>query len=392
MHKKMAFAAVNCGLWTPAFQSTLTKAAKLARHGKYEAAARMLEAEVYNYRESFMFFYLLGLCSLYGGNYGGALDYLTRAREIKPREPSCILALAALYVKRNDTRRAVSFYLEVQEIDGKNRAAKRALKILQKYSGSDDLLAWIEAGKLRSLYPPFPREKLNGRKILRNAAAAAILAAAAAAAFFFFSNNGALTPRPDREGFEESRLIEDEIEKAVQAGGLYNFILTEKQILSSYERARKLFNEGRDNAAMIEINRIIESNAAEGIKNKARVMSRYLKAPGFDTLKQGSGDNIKYADVVKNPMLYRNCYALWSGMAANIAEGQNETSFDLLIGYDGRRVVEGVVKVNLPFAASIDPERPLEVLGKILSVGPPVNPSEAVSLEGVTIHQFNAAP
>jgi tetratricopeptide (TPR) repeat protein len=376
---------------TPAFQSTLTKAAKLARRGKYEAAARMLEAEIYNYRESFMFFYLLGLCALYGGNYGGAHDYLMRAREIKPGEPSTLLALAALYVKRSDTRRAVSLYLEVQEIDGGNRTARRALKILQKYSGSDDLPAWVETGKLRTLYPPFPREKLSAGKILRSAAAAASVLAAAAAVFFLIQNPLSTRRAAAREGFAESVLVQAEIEKPLQAGGVYGFILTEKQILASYERARKLFNEGKDNAAMIEINRITESNAAEGIKNKALIMSRYLKAPGFDTLKSGGDVNIKYADAVKDPALYRGCYALWSGMAANIAEGQNETSFDLLIGYDGRRVVEGVVKVTLPFAASIDPERPLEILGKIMDANLPVNPSQAVMLEGVTIHQFNAA-
>ncbi|MDR0382555.1 MAG: tetratricopeptide repeat protein [Spirochaetaceae bacterium] len=381
MRKLVVFTASACGLWTPAFQSTLTRAAKLARRGKYETAAQMLESEVYNYRDSFMFFYLLGLCSLYGGNYGGAYDYLMRAREIKPREPAVLLALAALYVKRSDTRHAISLYLEAQNIDSKSRIAKNALKILRKYSGSDDLNAWVEAGKLRSLYPRFPREKRKGALIARSVIAAAF--AAAAIAVFVFLKTGTFTPPAAREGFAESVLVQSEIEKPLQTGGVFHFMLTEKQILSAYELARKLFNEGRDNAAMIEINRILESNAAEGIKNRARVMSRYLEPPSFETMKQAASDNIKYADAAKDPLLYRDCYAIWSGMAANIVNERTETSFDFLVGYDGRRVVEGVVRVVLPFAASVSPDYPLEVLGKIL----PVNSGEAMEFEGITIHQ-----
>jgi tetratricopeptide (TPR) repeat protein len=384
MRAPVVFTASVCGLWTPAFQSSLTRAARLARGGKYDAAAQLLESEIYNYRDSFMFFYLLGLCSLYGGNYGGAHDYLMRARELKPREPAVLLALAALYVKRTDTRRAISLYLEAQDIDGKNRIAKRALKVLRKYSGSDDLAAWIEAGKLRSLYPPLPHEKLKAARIARNMiAAVATAAAAAVVAGFVLGKFNPLPRRADREGFAESVLVQSETEKPLQTGGVFQFMLTERQILSTYNLARRLFNEGRDNAAMVEINRIIESNASEGIKNRARVMSRYLEPPGFDALKQGAADNIKYADAAKAPLLYRDCYVLWSGMAANIVEGRNETAFDFLVGYDGRRVVEGVIRVNLPFAASVSTEYPLEVLGKIT----PADSGGGLALEGVTIHQ-----
>jgi hypothetical protein len=271
--------------------------------------------------------------------------------------------------------------LEVQDIDGKNRIAKRALKILRKYSGSDDLTAWVEAGKLRNLYPPFPHEKLKPAKIVRNITVAVIVVAVAAGVVLVKFNP--FPRRADREGFAESVLVQSEIEKPLQTGGLFQFMLTEREILSTYELARRLFNEGRDNAAMVEINRILGSNASDAIKNRARLMSRYLEPPSFDALKRGTVDNIKYAEVAKTPLLYRDCYVLWGGMAVNIVEGQNETSFDFLVGYDGRRVVEDIIKVSLPFAISVDPDYPLEVLGKIV----PINSSGGFAIEGVTIHQ-----
>jgi hypothetical protein len=381
MYNSISFTALNCGLWTPVFSSTLTRAARLARRGKYESAAQLLESEVYNYRDSFMFFYLLGLCSLYAGNYGSAHDYLMRARELRAREPSALLALAALYVKRADSRRAISFYLEVQDIDSKNRIAKRALNILKKYAGSDDLLAWIESGKLRSLYPPFPHEKIRPVKIILKIMLP-VVAVLGIAAFILLKNNPSVNP--GREGFDETVLTRADKEDAAQFGGVYNLILTEKQILAAYEDARKFFNQRRDNAARIEINRIIESNAGDGIKNKALIMAQYLEEPDFEKLKSSPAANIKYDDAAKEPWLYRDCYALWNGTAVNINSGQNETSFVFLVGYDKRRhVVEGRIQVRMPFAAAIDPERPLEVLGKIVPSGAP----DGLSLEGITIHQ-----
>ncbi|MDR0409071.1 MAG: tetratricopeptide repeat protein [Spirochaetaceae bacterium] len=374
------------GLWAPEFQSVLTKAARLARRGSYETAIQLLESEVYNYRDSFMFFYLLGLCCLYSGNYGGAHDYLTRAREIKPREPSVLLAMAALYVKRADSRRAISFYLEVQEVDGKNRTARTALKILRKYAGSDDLLAWIESGKLRSIYPRFPREKPKPAKLVRNIMLPCLVAAAVSLVIFV-KNSKPVDAAPEREGFTESVLTQDDKKNLVEMGGVYYFILTEKQILTSYENARKFFDERKDNSARIEINRILESNANTGIKNKASNLERYLEMPGFETLKSKPSENIAYADVMKAPPLYRGCNVLWSGMAADITAEQNETLFNFLIGYDKRRSVEGIVKVRLPFVADINLEYPLEVLGKIV----PADAPETLSLEGITIHQLPVA-
>jgi tetratricopeptide (TPR) repeat protein len=371
----------------PVFQSTLTRAARLAQRRKYEAAAQLLESEIYNYRDSFMFFYLLGLCCLYSGNYGGAHDYLSRARELKPREPSVLLALGALYVKRADSRRAISIYLEVQDIDGKNRTARRALNVLKRYAGSDDLQAWIEKGKLRSLYPRFPRKKSKPAKVVRNIIFSAALVALIALVAFVFVKIYPFTAssaRPMREGFSEMTLTQTDRRTPAELGGVYSFILTEKQILSAYENALKYFNEHRDNAAMVEINRILASNANEGIKNKARIVENYIEAPNFETLMLKPGDNISYADAVKNPLLYRGCHALWRGGAANIVAGQAETTFDLLIGYDKRRSIEGIVRVALPFAANIDPEYPLEVLGRIV----PLDTPEAVSLEGITVHQL----
>jgi hypothetical protein len=55
-------------------------------------------------------------------------------------------------------------------------------------------------------------------------------------------------------------------------------------------------------------------------------------------------------------------------MATNLVVEQNRTSFDFLVGYDTRRTMEGIVQVDFDFAIPVNPERPLEILGRIIPV------------------------
>jgi hypothetical protein len=89
-----------------------------------------------------------------------------------------------------------------------------------------------------------------------------------------------------------------------------------------------------------------------------------MDVPGFDTLT----DRFSYGEVIGEPVLYRGCYVIWRGMAGNLNIGQNHTSFDFLVGYDTRRTVEGIVRVDYGFAIQVNPERPVEILGRIIPV------------------------
>jgi hypothetical protein len=159
------------------------------------------------------------------------------------------------------------------------------------------------------------------------------------------------------------------------------YILTRDQAVNLYDKALSLFTVYRDEAAKININRILESNASESIKNKSRLLLEYMEPPGFDSFKQN--DNSSYTDVKNEPALYRDVHVIWRGMAVNIDVTEEYTSFDFLVGYDTRRTLEGIVKVFFSSPVSINSERPLEVLGKIK-----IDSSYTdISIEGVAIHQ-----
>ena len=360
----------------------LTKACRLARSGKYEAAIHSLEPEINRYHGSFYFYYLLGSSCLRTGDFGGALTYFRLAHETKQRDPLAILGLAALFLRRGETERAVDYYLDILESNSKNRIARKAMKVLRKQAGTDTFSNWLGAGNLPSLYPPIPFPGISGREllgVLAVVAAVCILAFSILVRFKYINNP--FYPRGSRQGITAFSLTNEDRMAPVQTGGTYRYILTRVQALDVYEKALSQFTAYRDEAARINLNRILESNAADGLKNRARIIISYMEPPGFDNFNRA--DNTAYSDAIKDPMLYNEVHIIWRGMATNVTTSDTGTAFDFLVGYDTRKTLEGIVPVVFDHAVSLNPERPLEVLGRII----PTTAGSPILVEGLAIHQ-----
>jgi tetratricopeptide (TPR) repeat protein len=354
----------------------LTNAAKLAGKGDYSGAVRILSTEVNRYHGSFSYYYLFGVTCLYAGDFGGAKTYFDLARKVKIRDPLVLLGLAVLHLRRGETNRAVEFYLEVQDLDEKNRLVKKALNIIRKNAGTEKFAAWIDTGRFPGLYPPIPVPAASrGWRVIP----AAILILAAALGIFLRLNPARRSARV----IEGTALDQGDRESPVESGGSYRYIMTRNEALDVYKKGLSLFSAYRDEAARVNLNRILESNAAETIKNKARLVLSCMETPGFDTFRRR--DNVPYGTVIGEPFLYRNVHVIWRGMATNTAVQDGRTSFDFLVGYDTRRTLEGIVPVTFDRAVALNPERSLEILGRIVPAGG--GEGQGIRLEGIAIHQ-----
>jgi tetratricopeptide (TPR) repeat protein len=307
---------------------------------------------------------------------------LKRAAEQDDRKAGPLLALAALYMRRGESAKAIPFYLRVKDFDAGNRTAKRGLKVLQQYGGA--LTAWQNEKKIASLYPSFPRVPVSPKTV----ALALLLAALAGLGY------GAVTlvrrgvirlpsiERPSREGLDAASLTAEEKSAPAGTEGTFRFVLTSKEILDTFDKGRALFNRRRDDAARVEMNRILESNAAGAVKNKARILLSYMEDADFASLK----DRFSFAEVEAEPYLYQDCAVIWRGMAANLETGDTETVFNLLVGYDTRTRLEGIARVRFEYAVPVNTERPLEVLGRVTPV--PNGSRTDIELRGVAIHEI----
>ncbi len=349
----------------------LGEARRLFRARKFPDVIRILEPEVFRYRESFDYFSLLGLSCLHTGDLGGAFSYISRARQLSPDSVSALLGLAAIHFRRQETEEAIKRWLEVLELDPGNAVARRGMDLLRTGLSREKLQEYIDAGKVRSLYPPLPSRARAG--LVATIALAVIALAAAGYAGVRFLPRQA----PERPGVSDVDIPAD-LSRLTDTGSDFVYMLTEKDVRRAFSKAKSFLLAYRDNMALVEINRILLSNAALPVKERARLLKGFVTQPDFLTIK----DPFPYATVAAEPVLYDGCSVIWRGKIANLTVLKDAITFDLLVGYDKEKELEGIVPVTLGFAADLANGGGIEVLGQISSK------AGRVSLNAISIHKL----
>jgi hypothetical protein len=368
-------------------RTALDRAEKLFASGRFAELISSLEPLVPMYRESQRFYYLLGSSCLRAGDPGGATTYLKRAEQLSPANPDILLALAALSVRRGESDKAVEFYLRVLEDRPGDGRARACLAILRKEGGPEGIAKLMETGRIERLYP--------GRRAVPRFVLPLAIALAALAALYLAWPLGASAlealarPRSARPEVAAVLLSAEERSSPVRTGGSFRYVLTEAQALKSFELAKDYFQAYRDNAALIEINRLLGSNASPPIKEKAKSLRGFVGKPDFRTVKDSPSFQAARAD----PWLYEGCAVVWRGMAANVrpdahagtgAAAKSEVgavSFDFLVGYQDKTRLEGLVPARMD-GAEIPVDRALEILAIIRSSG------TVFALDCLAIHEL----
>ena len=349
----------------------LGDARRLFRARRFPEVIRLLEPEVFRFRESADYFLMLGTACLHGGDLGGASSYLGRARQLKPGSVTALLGLAAVHFKRAETDQALKLWLEALEEDPRNPVALRGMNLLRRGMSRDEVQEYVDSGRLPQLYPRLP-----GRPLWP-----ILLAVALGGAALIFGGSiawkqwrPASPPRPYVSGIE----LPTDGALRIDPDAVAVFTLGERDVERSFKRARNFLLAYRDNPACLEINRILLSNAVPVVKQRALELKSFLRPPNFATFR----DPYAYADVAAQPALYDGCYVAWKGKVANLRLGADAIAFDLLVGYESERELEGTVPVTLDFAADLVDGAGLEVLGRVVAVG------DRVRLAGISLHRL----
>jgi len=350
---------------------TLKKAEQLFKAGKYSKVLLLLESQVFRYRQSFDFFYLLGISCLHSSDYGGGYSYLQRAIDLKPDDVNTLAGLAVVHLKRQESSESISRWFEMLDIEPNNKIAKRGLEALKKNSKPEDLMEYISSERFLSLLP----DKSLNLRIYRNVLIITLIAVFCIFSSYYlyekiFTNN---ITRPEIAAVSLNRFGAVSEDKT---NTVYTF--SDKEIRKIFETIRKNFENYNDNLAMRDINKLLLSNADNSTKAKIKLLTSYIRVPNFTSLKT----NFTYQDFIKNPKLYNNCYINWKGRLSNLVVTESLISFDFLVGYDDKKVLEGIIPVTLKFGARINSDFPIEVLGKI------VENSNIFAIEAVSVHQF----
>jgi hypothetical protein len=130
--------------------------------------------------------------------------------------------------------------------------------------------------------------------------------------------------------------------------------------------------------ALVEINRLLNSNASAEIKNLANLMKEHVATPDFTDFR----DSFLLDDILEEPRLYQDCFVIWKGKIANLRHGSDEITFEFLVGYHKEEELQGIVPVSLNFAVALRNGTDLELLARAdFSSGD-------LSLRGVSVHRI----
>ena len=341
----------------------LKKAQVLFKRRKFSTVISMLEPRVIDYRDSFDFFYMLGVSCLYMGDMGAAKDYFHRCETIGGTNVPLMVAQAAMFLRRGDTNQAVETYLNILDYEPGNKIASRAMTFIRTKGDMATISQWVSSGKIKRFYPDpgfyFP---------VMPVAAVLVFAAVVFLSVFLVKNllNSRHSAAARQGDFGNLELSVDEKKNPLdlQSGVVYNTILTSDQIIEAYDKAKDYFFDHRDNEAQVEINRILNSNAKDKIRDRAKALMEYLEEPSFDTLSKNF-KNFTYDEVKADPILYQDCWVIWSGRVTNVRADDSFYECDLLVGYEDWKRLEGVVSLSMQQPVDIDAERPVQVLAKI---------------------------
>ncbi len=365
-------------------RTVIEQARLLLRRRKFGYAITILEANMDKYKGSFEYYVTLGTACLYLGDDGNANKYYNLARSVRFSSSELRIGQAAIYLRKGEVSTALGYYLEVLENDPSNEVARSALEFI-RVSGDDfDLICRLkDNGKIKEFYPPLG---LNP-DIIRNCVFLGLLLGLAVSLAIILWPKKSVDwkgPRSNLQKFElssaETKLVMREEDSVTDSQNVY-FMLTSDELIKTYEKSVDFVQTFHDNPAQVEINRILNSNASNALKSKARNLQSYLwpkkengiDGPGFSSLPKE--DNYPYLQVAasdESQALYENCYVSWRGAIANpMVNEDGSLNFNLLVGYEDGVHVHG--KVSVVFAQSpqpsLDSSKPIEVLGRINTVG-----------------------
>lgn len=348
-------------------RNPLDEAESLFRNRRWAQLINLLEPMSEMYRDTARFSVLLGTAYLHKEDIGGAYSCFRRAQSIDFRDIEAGLGLAAVCIRRGDSNKSVQLYIEILERSPRNKKARKGLEFLRQTTVDETA---FPAKKVRRLYPEPP---------LRWGAFFVVLSLCAilAVGLWLFPSvmRSVAETLPRRDGVSDIVLSIEEQSMPVGSDGGFDFILTEKQALATFEKAKKLFSDYRDEAALVELNRLRLSNATRQVKAKASSLALYVREPSFLSMP----DTYSLADVAGSPGLYEGVGIIWKGLAANVTSSRIPTAaeagtasvlttFDLLVGYHDKKRLEGIVQVRAGFEARLTPDRPVEVLARIKNI------------------------
>lgn len=339
------------------FNKDLRQGLKLIRKKRYAKAIRFLEPKVPIFREDQTFYYLLAHACFHSSDLGGAKFYLERGILLDPENLELKQLLALVHLRRKDSTAAAKVWLAMLERDPDHRRARRGLEKLRKIDDPAKMKEILDKKNYMGLLPSLGQ---NWAPIILIGSFALLLVAASIVFLpILFDKLG----ESNDDVREELQYLDMELRghSHTDNNGSFHYILTPQEVEHHFNLAIQYFNDYKDNLSQREINRLNNSNSSQEIKAKIAILEGHLRKPDY----LGFYTDYSYRQVLEEPWLYLGCYILWTGKVSNLEILSDRINFLFLVGFENESQLEGVIPCYMESAANLDPDLPVELMGRI---------------------------
>lgn len=311
----------------------------------------VMESQIFRYRKNKEYYHLLGITCLQVHDYAAAVSYLSRAHDIDSDSKEILTSLAVAYTFKNEVEHAISCWLRLQELYPDWKVAQKGIELLRKQT--DDHYTDNHAHKklLKKLSPMLLQGKgMRSLLLIYVGVITSLILLLGVLVFFFF-------------GQDNNRMEVFSVPERVVSTGQKptKYQLKEGEIRDRLVKMKKYFLARKDNLLRENANILLHANISRDLEETILRIVKNLPELNFETI----ADSPDYKQTRQKPLLYHGIYVRWKGKVANLFLTQNEITFDFLIGYHNSRVLEGVVKVTLPFSVALNNGDGVEIVGAL---------------------------
>jgi tetratricopeptide (TPR) repeat protein len=118
------------------------------------------------------------------------------------------------------------------------------------------------------------------------------------------------------------------------------FYYSNHDVVTDFEKAKRLIKDGRYNEALLILNRLNNSNARFTVKEKFEFLIKFIV-----DMEDRVFENIPYNTLRSKLHLYRGFALNWEGKITNLKNTRSSQSFTLLIDYKNNDIFSGIADV-----------------------------------------------
>jgi len=325
------------------------------RKKQFIKAISFLEKALIEKNDDHETYLFLGYASLFTGDIEGARRYFRGGLLVKEDNIELLKGLAYIYLKDERIEDAINLWGEVLEKNPREKMAKKALGNLRASKNVQNFIESAQPKNFFSWAPPIYikiKPYLIGLSITFGVLIIGVI-------FYTTPLYKKALERFYPEIIQLNKIsFPSDVPISEEAEGiLYSF--SEKDIETSFIRIKKYIYKDRVNAAIVELNKIMLSNASPPVKERFKILYNFINTPDPLALDY----NPRYYEIMKEPAAFEGVYVLWTGKIANLKKDKKSAQFDLLVNYEDEDTIEGISNITIYGTYYIENKQNVEIFG-----------------------------